>query len=324
MGTWGLPAAAAAFWAGLLAWDTRPIAIRGLPWGWWLGLGLLGMAGAWFAAPRATRDDPLEVSGLAAEAHPAVGAVAAPRVRDRRAGGAVALLLLVLGTVLAGVGWGGFAEARRQGAYLASVTGAVEVVGTLREDPSPGPYGWHTYLDVVQAGPASGSLSGGRVALRETVWLDADGDPPAATRGDLVRAIGVIQIPDDPGFAQALRHRGVAVSLRSDQVERLGPAPNPFVHATQVIRVFVGRTIERIFPPREAGLLLGLVLGDASKLDAVTARDFQTTGLGHLLVVSGENVAMVLAPSPGTRLSSSEPVGSRARSASSGVERPVR
>jgi len=38
------------------------------------------------------------------------------------------------------------------------------------------------------------------------------------------------------------------------------------------------------------------VLGDASKLDPVTTRDFQTTGLGHLLVVSGENVAMVLAP----------------------------
>jgi competence protein ComEC len=128
------------------------------------------------------------------------------------------------------------------------------------------------------------------------VWLDADGDPPAATRGDLIRAAGVLQTPDDAGFAEALHHRGVAVALRSQVVERLGPAPNPFVHATQVIRAFVGRTIERIFPPREAGLLLGLVLGDDSKLDAVTARDFQTTGLGHLLVVSGENVAMVLAP----------------------------
>jgi competence protein ComEC len=38
------------------------------------------------------------------------------------------------------------------------------------------------------------------------------------------------------------------------------------------------------------------VLGDASHLDPVTTRDFETTGLGHLLVVSGENVAMVLAP----------------------------
>src|SRR4029079_9536250 len=53
---------------------------------------------------------------------------------------------------------------------------------------------------------------------------------------------------------------------------------------------------QRLSRPRESGLLLGLVLGDASKLDPVTMRDFETTGLGHLLVVSGENVAMVLAP----------------------------
>ena len=71
---------------------------------------------------------------------------------------------------------------------------------------------------------------------------------------------------------------------------------NPFVRATQVFRSFVGTTISRLFPPKEAGLLLGLVLGDDSQLDPGLARDFHATGLGHLLVVSGENVAMVLAP----------------------------
>jgi len=62
------------------------------------------------------------------------------------------------------------------------------------------------------------------------------------------------------------------------------------------VRAFVGSTIQRIFPPPEDGLLLGLVLGDASRLDPVTTRAFQSTGLSHLLVVSGENVVMVLAP----------------------------
>ena len=75
----------------------------------------------------------------------------------------------------------------------------------------------------------------------------------------------------------------------------MGPS-DPFLRATQVFRAFVGRSIDRLFPPREAGLLLGLVLGDDSKLDAGLARDFHATGLGHLLVVSGENVAMVLGP----------------------------
>jgi competence protein ComEC len=35
---------------------------------------------------------------------------------------------------------------------------------------------------------------------------------------------------------------------------------------------------------------MGLALGDDSRLDPALARDFQATGLGHLLVVSGDNV----------------------------------
>jgi len=52
----------------------------------------------------------------------------------------------------------------------------------------------------------------------------------------------------------------------------------------------------RLFPPRQAGLLMGLALGDTSRLDPADEEHFRATGLGHLLAVSGENVAMVLAP----------------------------
>ena len=107
---------------------------------------------------------------------------------------------------------------------------------------------------------------------------------------------GVLRTPDDPGFAEALRHKGIVAELQANNFERVGRASNPFVRATQVFRAFVGRSISRLFPPKEAGLLLGLVMGDDSQLDPGLARDFQATGLGHLLVVSGENVAMVLAP----------------------------
>ena len=62
------------------------------------------------------------------------------------------------------------------------------------------------------------------------------------------------------------------------------------------MRGIVGRSIERAFPPKEAGLLLGLLLGDDSELDPALERDFRASGLSHLLVVSGGNVAMVLAP----------------------------
>ncbi len=288
MGGWGLPVAASAFWGGLLLWDARR-----WPAPWWapflVGLGMLAVA--WLAAPRPQRGDPLVRTGLVPAPPPAVAAVA-PARNGARGARAVSVVLLAAGVAALGAGWAGLADVRRDAQLLGRLAPRpAEVTGTLREDPAEGSYGWHVLVDATRV-----TWRGGAASLRETVWVDADGDLPDAVRGDLVRVDGRLQVPEDPGFADALRRRGLAAVLRADHVARLGPAPSPFVHATQVIRAFVGSTIERIFPRREAGLLLGLVLGDASELDPGTERDFQATGLGHLLVVSGENVAMVLAP----------------------------
>ena len=288
---WGAPLAAAGFWAGLLVWDVRPTSVSSWAWWAWLLFGSAALAAAWATAPGRRRTDPLRIAGLAAGEHPAVAAVAA-RTPDRRRGPYAALALLIVGVLLCGIGWAGLGAARVKGSLLGRLAPrTVTITGTLRQDPQPSPYGWHALVDVGRVG-----WSGGQAAVRETAWVSGNDEVPDAVRGDQLQIEGTLQLPDDPGFAQALAHRGLAVSVRAFDVQRLGPAPAPFIRLTQVVRAFVGRTIERIFPPREAGLLLGLVLGDASKLDPVTTRDFQTTGLGHLLVVSGENVAMVLAP----------------------------
>jgi competence protein ComEC len=51
-----------------------------------------------------------------------------------------------------------------------------------------------------------------------------------------------------------------------------------------------------VFSPRDAGLLMGLALGDTSHLDPGIDEDFRATGLSHLTAASGENLAMFLAP----------------------------
>jgi len=291
VGAWGAPLAAGAFWAGLLAWDGRPHALQAWPAWAWLVVGVAILAASWVAAPGSRRGDPLGRAGLARSDPAAVVAVSAAATDGRR-GPLAALTLLILGVFLCAVGWGGLAQARRETSLLRRLAPrSVTVVGTLRDDPVTSAIGWHALVDVTRV-----TWRGGAASVRETVWVDGDGDRPTAVRADQLELRGGLQLPDDPGFADALHRRGLAVVLRTAEVSRLGPAPNPFVHLTQVVRAFVGSTIERIFPPPEAGLLLGLVLGDPSKLDPVTTRAFQSTGLSHLLVVSGENVAMVLAP----------------------------
>ena len=289
MNTWALPGAAAAFWTGLLVWQARPDWVR--PW-MALSVGAAALAGAWLAAPRrAAGRDPLESSGLVDASPAAMAAVAAPRI-DRDGSPVAVLSLVLVGVVALGAGWAGAHAAWLDGSLLARLAPRrVTVVGVLHTDPEPGAFGWHASLDASKV-----EWPDGAAALHASLWLGADADLPDLVRGDEVTAEGVIRRPDDPGFTAALAHKGMAVEMNADRVERVGSSPNPFVRAAQIFRAFVGRSIDRLFPRAEAGLLLGLVLGDASQLDAGMMRDFQATGLGHLLVVSGENVAMVLAP----------------------------
>ncbi len=289
MSAWALPAVAGSFWTGLLLWAPLSSWLR--PW-MALALGASAVVGAWLAAPRG-RIGPgvLERAGLVASAPQTVTEVAAPaRGVGGSAAGAIALGLV--GLVALGAGWGGVQEARVDGSLLARLApGSITAVGSLRTDPGLGGYGWSATVDVTRV-----VWDGGEATLRESVWVSGDEELPAAVRGDQVRLEGTLRLPDDEGFAEALAHKGMAAQLQLRSFERIGPSPNPFVRATQTFRAFVGRSIDRLFPPREAGLLLGLILGDDSKLDPSLARDFHATGLGHLLVVSGENVAMVLAP----------------------------
>jgi competence protein ComEC len=284
-----MPAAAAAFWAGLASWPLVQ------PWlaSWMaIALGISALMAAFLAAPRRLRPPgALARAGLLPAEPVAVEAVAAGRREPGRS--LSAAVALAIGGVLAlGCGWGGLHDARLDGQLLGSLApGRVILEGSLRTDPSVGGYGWSATVDAVRVESAEGAWT-----LRESVWVGGEGDVPQAVRGDRVLLEGTLRVPDDPGFAESLRHRGMVAEMTLDSFERTDGASNPFLRATQIFRAFVGRSIDRLFPPRESGLLLGLVLGDDAHLDEGVARDFRATGLGHLLVVSGENVAMVLGP----------------------------
>ncbi|MEO8476859.1 MAG: DNA internalization-related competence protein ComEC/Rec2 [Actinomycetota bacterium] len=289
MSAWALPAVAGSFWAGLLLWAPLSAWLR--PW-MAMVLGASAVAGSWLAAPRARRGPGvLERTGLVGSAPRAITEVAAPSTGvGGHAAGAMALVLA--GLMLLGTGWAGVQAARVRSSLLARLApGSITAIGSVRTDPSMGGFGWSAVVDVTRV-----AWDGGEATLRESVWVSGDEDLPTAVRGDQVRLEGTLRLPDDAGFAEALAHKGMAAQLQLRSFERLGASASPLVRATQTFRAFVGHSIDRLFPPREAGLLLGLVLGDDSQLDPSLARDFHATGLGHLLVVSGENVAMVLAP----------------------------
>jgi competence protein ComEC len=204
----------------------------------------------------------------------------------------MAVVGLLVGVLLIGCGWSGLRHRGLDTSLLVELAPQrVTIEGTLTVDPRQTSFGWSAV-----AGASRVEWASGAVTLRAPVWISGDDTLPSARRGDRVRLGGVLRVPDDPGFAEALTSKGIAVQLQLTSFVRLGPSANPFIRASQAARDVIGSSIQRAFPPKEAGLLLGLLVGDDSKLDPGLERDFRASGLSHLLVVSGGNVAMVLTP----------------------------
>jgi competence protein ComEC len=293
---WLAPVLAGAFWAGILLWPaTRPFASI-----WDLLLaGLLGLGFAAWLAPSRASDVPLLRAGLLeSPPEPAVRAIAGDRTTPARGPPGAVVASLVAATVMFGAGWAGFHELKVRSGLLARLAPReLSVEGTLATDPQAGGRGWSAEFHagtVELFDPTTGRTS--RQGTSEAVWLEGFGDPPRATRGDRLRIDGSAEVPRAGPFATSLERSGIVVILSAREATRLGPSSSPLVRATNAVRSVLLRHLLYLFPERRAGLLMGLALGDTSRLDPGDEEHFRATGLGHLVAVSGENVAMVLAP----------------------------
>jgi competence protein ComEC len=279
MAGWLLAVAAASFWIGILQAGVG----RSGP-GMGLALGLLG-------------------AGLAG-----VAAVAAMSRAHRR------VLVLWVGTAVSfgalGSGWSALRQIRVRGSPLRGLAGhLVEVQGTFLSDPQSGPMGWTASLRLDLVIPTV-YLAGGSFRLHDPLWLEGRGSAPKLQAGDRVTASGTLVVPEGR-FGSYLEHRGYPAALQIDELRLRAPPSNLLMRGADAVRSTLRRSVERVFPSREAGLLMGLALGDTSRLDPGVEEDFRATGLSHLTAVSGENVAMFLAPIMG--LAMTLRLGRRAR-----------
>lgn len=198
-------------------------------------------------------------------------------------------LLLIAGIALGG-GWLGFHVQGVEHSVLAR-PGVVHIEGVLRDDPEPSQFGWRAIIHTEIV-----TRSSGATRVVQPLWVEGAGAVPSARRGDRIALDGELEVPSDEGFSDFLSSQGIAATFQVDTFARLGPSANAVVRASDALRTSFRSAIGELFTPREGGLLLGLALGDRAELDASVRRDFQATGLTHLLAVSGGNLAMVLAP----------------------------
>jgi competence protein ComEC len=138
----------------------------------------------------------------------------------------------------------------------------------------------------------------GRVRVTVSGRLDA------VHIGDEVEAIGWLALPDRPSnpgeadFAQQLHDQRIRAVLRAHDVPnavvRLAEGWPRSVHGWMaVLRSRCKKELETALPANESGLAIALLLGDGASLPREQWDRYTRTGVVHVLVISGQHLAVL-------------------------------
>ncbi|MBU6256246.1 MAG: ComEC/Rec2 family competence protein [Chloroflexi bacterium] len=90
--------------------------------------------------------------------------------------------------------------------------------------------------------------------------------------------------------SEKLRIRGISASTRTRSIRIVTRGS-----LLEAIRSGLGDNIERVLPAPAGGLAAAIVIGLRERVDERLASDFTATGLGHVVALSGWNVAITMA-----------------------------
>lgn len=199
---------------------------------------------------------------------------------------AVAALLLVAATAGSVAALHAERVARNPVAGLARERAVVTLIGTVTSDPRPvvgGPsYAAHQVAWRLTARLVNGR--GGTVKLLAPVLVVADADRADVTLGETVRLRGRLTPAQGPELSGVLRPYGEPESVLSPSVWWRGAAI-----MRQAIRDSVAHR-----PEDQRALVPALVDGDDVAVGPELQDPFRTTGLTHLLAVSGTNLTLLV------------------------------
>lgn len=112
--------------------------------------------------------------------------------------------------------------------------------------------------------------------------------------GDVMLVRGNILPLEDDSYGQYLRSQGMECTLDNLAIISHKPGPWSPLRMLEGSRMHVEKTINGIFPEPDASLIIGLLTGSRGMIPSSLQADFKTTGLTHILAISGYNITMIL------------------------------
>ena len=241
---------------------------------------LLGGVG-WLGALAATRSPPT-VTWCAA-AGLATCAVVLWRWRGRRAGLSGVAALVVFASVATAAGVRAERVADNPLTRLATDRAEVTLDGTVVDDPRllQGRFGDEALVRLTVTGLVTRDE---RLRLRQPVVVFGGTSWLSVPLGAAVRVAGHLS---------ASTRGDVAATLSTRGPPEVTAGPDPWWRVSAHVRAALRRSVSGLPADRRA-LVPALVDGDDAGLDPTLQDDFRTTGLTHLLAVSGTNLTLVV------------------------------
>lgn len=196
---------------------------------------------------------------------------------ERSPSGGLPLSLILVAALIAGSGIGGLRLERIDD-------------GALRQEPG-------TRVDV--SGFISGESGTSRGITRLPIQTESGKamvettQPPAGIDvGSGIEVEGIARPPPD-WYRSTLKRQGIETLIADAEIKSEGTSRSGLTGWIDSLRRRAEAALEAGIPPRESALAKGFVLGQDADIDERTTRDFQDSGLAHLLAVSGQNVVLL-------------------------------
>lgn len=245
------------------------------------------LAAAWVAIVAALAIGATPVLAIAALASVGLALLA---YRDRRG---VALAVAVLGVIgLAHVRWDAANQPPNTSNVVWWANGERQTItGRVAETPETRGSIKRVRIDARQLQTAGGTREiSGSVLARVAV-------SPPLERGDIVRLTGAVTLPPSDGafdYRAWLARRGVTALMAYPQTRVVGreetAGPLGWMDA---LRDRAAATLDSAVPSPESGLAAGILLGQRAAVPRQVQDEWNRSGLSHLIVISGYNIAVV-------------------------------
>ncbi|MBE2219924.1 MAG: DNA internalization-related competence protein ComEC/Rec2 [Anaerolineae bacterium] len=180
-----------------------------------------------------------------------------------------------------------------QVSYYNDTGSTVGVIGTVLKEPDP----HDTYVNLKVTAARIAFPDGTSQPVAGNVLVQAPRFPVIGY-GTEVAANGRLETPpedEDFSYQDYLARKGILSIMAGAQVNVLAEDQgNPIFQAIFTVKDHAQETINLLIAEPEASLLSGILLGHDNGIPPDLAEDFRTTGMTHIIAISGFNIAIII------------------------------